>query len=156
MVYILQNKPFVITNPEHLESIVALIHDEFFVLDDVSFSKDEGIVHIPYRRILHNHPGKLVRNWIISKTYEVDVIRSELTFYNVREYTINDRSHIGTYSFNTILYYDGVLTIKCCEDINLRMLVSNVKIENRDLEIKGKARISRSIFWASNNSKVYD
>jgi len=145
-----------VTDADHLESIVGVIHDEFFELDDVSFSKEQGVVSIPYRRMFHGHPGRMVRNWLIYRTYEVDVIRSMLTIRNAKEYTINDRSHIGTYSFNTISHDNGALLIKCCEDLDLRLLVSEIEIESRDLEVKGKARISKLFSMESYTGTVYD
>ena len=153
---IMQKEPVVVTNADHLECIVGLIHDEFFELDDVCFSKDQGVVSIPYRRMFHGHPGRLIHNWLIYRRYEVDVIHSMLTIRNVKEYTINDKSHIGTYSFNTISYDNGALRIKCCEDLDLRLFVSGVEIENHDLEVKGKARISKLFSMESYTGKVYD
>ena len=87
---IMQKEPVVVTNADHLESLLDLIHDEYFDLDEVSFSKDEGVVSIPYRRMFHGHPGRMVRNWLICRTYEVDVIRSMLTIRNVTKYTFID------------------------------------------------------------------
>lgn len=152
----MHKEPVVVTNAEQLESIICIIHDEFFELDDVCFSKDQGIISIPYRRMFHGHPGRLVRNWLIYRTYEVDVIYSILTIRNVNEYTINDRSHIGTYSFNTISYDKGILLVKCCEDLDLQLFVSGVEIESHDLEVKGKARISKLFSMESYTGKVYD
>ncbi len=153
---IIQKEPLVVTSADDLRSLIGLIHDEHFDLDDVSFLKDQGLVTIPYRRIFHGHPGRMIRNWLIFRTYEVDVIRSLLTIRNVEEYTFDDRSHIGTYSFNTVSHSNGVLLIKCCEDLDLRMVVSKIEIESRDLEIRGKARITHGLFWSSNTVKVYD
>ena len=64
---IMQKKPVIVTKAENLESIVSLIHDEFFILDEVSYSEGEGVVNIPYRRIFHGHPSRIVRNWLISR-----------------------------------------------------------------------------------------
>jgi hypothetical protein len=153
---ILQREPVVVTSADHLESIVGLVHDEYFELSDVSFSKDEGVVSIPYRRMFHGHPGRMLRNWLICRTFEVDVIRSMLTIRNVKDYTFDDKSRIGTYSFNTISYDNGAILINCCEDLDLHIFASEIRIESRDLEVKGKARISRGLFWESSTSKVYD
>jgi len=153
---IMKKEPVVVTNADHLESIVGLIHDEFFDLDDVSFTKDEGIVSIPYCRMFHGHLGRRIRNWLIYRTFEVDVIRSILTIHNVKEYTFDDRSHIGSYSFNTVSYDSRILLIKCNEDLDLRLFVSEVEIESLDLEVKGKARISKLFFVESYTGKVYD
>ena len=153
---IILKEPLVVTRADDLGSLIGLIHDEYFDLDDVSFFKERGLVTIPYRRIFHGHSCRMIRNWLIYRTYEVDVIRSVLTIRNVEEYTFDDRSHIGTYSFNTVSYDKGALLIKCCEDLDLRMVVSKIEIESRDLEIRGKARITHGLLWSSNNSKVYD
>ena len=153
---IILKEPLVVTSADELGPLIGLIHDEYFDLDDVSFFKDRGLVTIPYRRIFHGHTGRMIRNWLICRTYEVDVIRSVLTIRNVEEYTFDNRSHIGTYSFNTVSHDKGALLIKCCEDLDFRMVVSKIEIESRDLEIRGKARITRGLFWSSNISKVYD
>ena len=153
---IILKEPLVVTSADDLDSLIGLIHDEYFDLDDVSFFKDRGLVTIPYRRIFHGHTGRMIRNRLICRTYEVDVIRSVLTIRNVEEYTFDDRSHIGTYSFNTASHDKGALLIKCCEDLDFRMVVSKIEIESRDLEIRGKARITRGLLWSSNISKVYD
>ncbi len=153
---IIQKEPLVVTSADDLRSLIGLIHDEYFDLDDVSFLKDQGLVTIPYRRIFHGHPGRMIRNWLICRTYEVDVIRSLLTIRNVEEYTFDDRSHIGTYSFNTVSHDKGSLLIKCCEDLDLRVVVSKIEFESRDLEIRGKARITHGLLWSTTISKVYD
>lgn len=153
---IIKKEPLVVTSADDLRSLIGLIHDEYFDLDDVSFLKDQGLVTIPYRRIFHGHPGRMIRNWLIFRTYEVDVIRSVLTIRNVEEYTLDDRSHVGTYSFNTVSHDKGALLIKCCEDLDLRIVVSAIEIESRDLEIRGKARITCGLLWSSNINKVYD
>jgi hypothetical protein len=153
---IILKEPLVVTSADELGPLIGLIHDEYFDLDDVSFFKDRGLVTIPYRRIFHGHTGRMIRNWLICRTYEVDVIRSVLTIRNVEEYTFDDRSHIGTYSFNTVSHDKVALLIKCCEDLDFRMVVSKIEIESRDLEIRGKARITRGLLWLSTISKVYD
>ncbi len=145
-----------VTSAYDLGPLISLIHDEHFDLDDVSFFKDRGLVTIPYRRIFHAHPGRMISHRLFCRTYEVDVIRSLLTIRNVEEYTFDDRSHIGTYSFNTVSHDKGALLIKCCEDLDLRMVVPKIEIESRDLEIRGKARITHGLLWSTTISKVYD
>ena len=61
---IIQKEPVVVTSADALDSVIGLIHDERFELDDVSFAKDQGVVTIPYRRMFHGSPGRLVRNWL--------------------------------------------------------------------------------------------
>ena len=153
---IIQKEPVVVTSANALDSVIDLIHDEYFELDDVSFSKDQGVVTIPYRRIFHGNPGRLIRNWLICRTYELDVIRSILTVRNVREYEVDDRSHIGAYSFNTMSYDNRSLLIKCCEDCGLRMVTHKLEIESRDVEVKGKSRVTQGFLWESNTGHVYE
>ena len=153
---IILKEPLVVTSADDLGPLIGLIHDESFDLNDVSFFKERGLVTIPYRCIFHGHTGRMIRNWLICRTYEVDVIRSVLTIRNVEEYTFDDRSHIGTYSFNTVSHGKGVLLIECCEDLDFRMVVSKIEIESRDLELRGKARITHGLLWSSTTTKVYD
>lgn len=154
---IIQKVPLVVTSADDLDCMNGHIHDEYLELDDVSFSKDKAVVTIPYRRIFHGHPGRLIRNWLILKTYEVDVIRSILTISNVQEFEIDDKSHVGAYSFNTMSNDNGILLIKCNEDCDLRMVVNKLEVESRDLEVKGKARITHGVFGFGDmyTSRVY-
>lgn len=151
---IIQKEPLVIRSADALDSIITLIHDKYFELDDVSFSKEQGIVTIPYRRMFHGGPGRLVRNWLICRTYEVDVIRAMLTIRNVEGYEVDDRSRIGTYSFNTVSCDNNILEIKCCENCSLRMVTPKIEIESRDLEIRGKSCITHGLLWSASSSRA--
>lgn len=152
----LNSEPLIVTKWEDISQILDVIHDEYFDLDAIKFDHSDRVLEIPYRRIFHDCPGKLIRNWLVFKTYEVDVIHSKLTIRNVEEYSANDRSHIGTYSFNRLSYTDGTLLIESNEDLDLRMVVPSINIESRDLEIRGKARIREGLFWDSSESKFYE
>jgi len=153
---IMQKAPLKVIRAEDLECLVDLIHDEYFDLDDVSFSEGDGTVTIPYRRVFHGHPGRLIRKWLLWRTHEVDVIRSVLTIRNVQHYEPDDRSCIGTYSFNTVSYESGTLLIACDPNLDLRVVVPKIIIESRDLEIRGRARITHGLFWEANTSKAYE
>ena len=153
---IINKEPVVVKSVDALDSVIGMIHDEHFELDEVSFSEEQGVVTIPYRRMLYGNSGRLIRNWLICRTYELDVIRSILTIRNVQEYEVDDRPHIGTYSFNTISYDNGSLLIRCCEDCDLRMVASKLEIESRDLEVKGKSRVTCGLFWESSTGHVYE
>ena len=153
---IIQKEPVVVTSADGLDSVIGLTHDEHFDMDDVSFSKEQGVVRIPYRRMFHGHPGRLVRNWLIYRIYELDVIRSILTIRNVEEYHVDDQPHIGTYSFNTMSYTNGSLLIKCCEDCDLRMVIHKLEIESRDVEVRGKSRVTHGFLWKSSTGLVYE
>lgn len=153
---IIQKNPLRITEARQLEDLNGLIHDEFFELDDVRFQKDRKIVEIPYRRIFYDGPRRLVRNWFIFKTVEVDVIRALLTVRNVQEYTYKDSARIGTFSFNTVTYDGTVLLFECCEPLQLRMFVSKLDVESQDTGVRGKARITQGFLWDSYSGKVYE
>jgi len=153
---IIQKEPVVVTSADGLDSVIGLTHDEHFDMDDVSFSKEQGVVRIPYRRMFHGHPGRLIRNWLICRTYELDVIRSILTIRNVEEYHVDDRSHIGPYSFNTMSYANGSLLIKCCEDCDLRMVTRKLEIESRDVEVRGKSRVTYVFLLELSTGNVYE
>ena len=153
---IIQESPLRVTSASQLEELNSLIHDEYFDLDDVRFHKDQKIVEIPYRRIFHDGPSRLIRSWFIFKTVEVDVIRALLTIRNVEEYTFKDSAGIGTFSFNTISHDGTTLLFECCEPLELRIVVSQIDIESRDIETRSKARITHGLFWSSSSSKIYD
>ncbi len=151
---IIQKEPIVVRIADSLDYIIGHIHDEFFELDSVNFSKEEGIITIPYRRIFHGNPSRLIRNWIIYRTYEVDVIRAILTIRNVEGYEVDNRSRIGTYSFNEISYDKNLLKIVCCEDCDLLIATNKIEIESRDIEVRGKSRISHGLFFSAFSGKV--
>ncbi|MHC4645551.1 MAG: hypothetical protein ACYTBJ_08610 [Planctomycetota bacterium] len=152
---ILLKRPLRITSTDDLEDLNRLMHDEYFDLSDVTFHKELRTVEIPYRRIFHDGPSRVIRNWLIFKTVEVNVIRAGVTVHNVEEYTFKDSARIGTFAFNTISYDNGVLRFECCEPLELRMVVSKIDIESRDIEIRGKARITHGLFWSADSGRVY-
>jgi hypothetical protein len=153
----LEKEPFVLTDVDDMDSLLCLIHDEHFELADLKYSKEDGLVTIPYRRIFHGRSRRLIRNWFIWKTYEIDVIRAALTIKNVKSLEIDDRSKIGTYSFNTMSYEDEVLRIICCEDCEIRIAASQLEIESREIEVRGKAQVSFFFFLCECSSgKVWE
>jgi hypothetical protein len=153
---IIRREPIVAGSEDSLDYIIGHIHDEFFELDSVNFSREEGIITIPYRRIFHDNPGRLIRNWIIYRTYEVDVIRAILTIRNVEGYEVDDRSRIGTYSFNTLSYDKNLLKIVCCEDCDLLIVTKKIEIESRDIEVRGKSCVSHGLFFSTFGGRVYE
>lgn len=156
MTTILKSEPVKIADVGEFPKLLDLMHDEFFSLEDVRFDPQGHLVEVPYRRIFHEDPGRVIRNWLIFRTHEVDVIRSMLTVRHVQDWSFVDKAQVGTYSFNTLSYDQGVLLIECCPVLELRMVVTKLEIESRDLEIRGKARITHGFFWESNTGKVYE
>jgi hypothetical protein len=151
-----RKEPLVVTTGGQLDMLNGLIHDEFFELKDVSFSREGGMITIPYRRVFHGHPGRQIRNWVLWKTYEVDVIRSLLAISNVVDYSVEDSSRLGTYSFCGVSYDDAVVVVDCCQALEMRIIVTGLRIETCDLEVRGKTRINRGFLWYSGPGKIYD
>lgn len=145
-----------VTSPDQLDALMGIVHDEHFELDDVTFSPEQRIVEIPYRRIFHGAPSRTIRNWLVFKDIEVDVVRAMLRIHHVSDFSFEDSAGIGTYSFNTISYDERTLKIVCCEPLELRMTVSRLFIQSRYLGVLGKARIRQGLFWASWGGQVYD
>lgn len=133
-----------VTTLEDIKALNNLIHDEWFDLDSVQFSPDQGQVTLPYRRKFHGNPARTVRNWLIYKIKEVDLIQAQLRVFNVLDFSIDDQENLNTYSFN-LAEYDpdtSTLNIYCTPGLKLRMEISAIHIESQDLEISGTAKIS--------------
>jgi len=135
-----------VTTPENLNSLNNLIHDEWFDVDEIQYDPEQGIVELPYRRKFHGGPARTIRNWLFYTVKEVDVIQSRLRIYNVNDYSIRDRAHTGSYSFNVAEYNQdtSALLLRCDPNLELKMKVSELLIESDDLEIAGQSRIS---YW---------
>jgi hypothetical protein len=148
-----------LTDPCQFDELLCMIHDEFFDLDEVRYFNEQCVLEIPYRRVFHNGPSRIVRQWIIYTVREKDVIRSRLRIHGVKGYEVQDLAQINTYSFNTIEYdpHASELTVRCDPDLKLIIQVSELQIESQDLEVKGKSRISYLCFLIESYSgKVYD
>lgn len=135
-----------VNSKNQLDSLSGYLHDEFFVLDDVLYSEGEGTVIIPYRRMFHDLPKKLVRNWLLFKVYESDIIHSLLTISNVLNCRFEDKAKIGSYSFVEVKYNNGLLIFECSPELKLELAISKIDIECQDKEIKGKTKISSGLF----------
>jgi len=157
----MNNKKFIkfaIKTPDEFNHLLDYIHDEFFEVEDIKYDETKKILEIPYRRIFHNGPSRVIRNWIIFKTIEVDVLRCLLKIRNVERYEITDKAHIGAYSFNDLKYdkESKQLIFECCEPCEIRVKISAINIEYEELEYRSKAKITQGFPWDSNNSRIYD
>lgn len=157
----MNNKKFTkltIKNPDEISRLLDYLHDEFFEIEDIKYDETKRILKIPYRRIFHNGPSRVIRNWIIGRTIEVDVLRCLLRIKNTEKYEITDEAHIGVYSFNSLKYNkeSKQLIFTCCEPCELRVNISEINIEYEELEYRSKARITQGFCWDSNSSKIYD
>lgn len=150
---------FEIHSPEELEKLNGYIHDEYFELPEVVFNEESREVIIPFRRIFHEGKECKIRSGFFTNTYEKDVLRAEIKLYNVCEFEVKDNSKIETYSFNELSYDPSKKRIDfiCCEDCRLSLSVTELNVEYRELEFKGRARITRGpLFIESSGPRVYD
>jgi hypothetical protein len=145
-------KSIKITSEKQIEEIVDLIHDEYFELKDSFYNKEERTVIIPYRRIFHEGQRKTIRNYLIYRVEEVDAIRSILTIKNVLKYNFIDKEKIGDYSFNEIKVSNNRMDIICDPNLEMNLEISNIDIESKDIELKGKVRISYFLFFIEGSS----
>lgn len=145
-----------ITSPDQLQKLEGIVHDEYFELDDVDFQRDKSIVEIPYRRIFHDGPSKIISNRILYKVCEVDVVRAVLITHNVGEFSIQDSARIGTYSFNSISYDGHTVKIACDPSLELTIEVPHLLVQSRYLQERGKARITQGLFGELSDGKVYE
>ena len=84
------------------------------------------------------------------------MLRCLIRIGHVEQFDIIDKSQIGTYSFNVVEHVAGSnsLTFECCEECKLRLTISGLSIEYREVEYRGKARITYHLFGESNDSTV--
>ncbi len=80
----IKNEPLVVTCTEGLDKLIGQVHDEFFILDNIKYDKDQQIVEIPYRRMFHGGPYRIIRNIFGIKRIEIELIRSLLIIRNVK------------------------------------------------------------------------
>ncbi len=143
--------------PEQLARLDGLLHEEYFEVADISFSPEQRVLEIPYRRIFHAGPRRTVISLgPIYHAVEVDVIRAALRIHNVVEYKVSGDKGIGVYSFNTVSCDEGCVRIAACEPLNIEARVSELLVESEYVGTKGKARISYFLGMESTSSKVRD
>ncbi|MBI4354320.1 MAG: hypothetical protein HY595_03705 [Candidatus Omnitrophica bacterium] len=148
-----------IVDPLKLDSLNDVIHDEYFKLEDIIYDKEGGVVEIPFRRIFHYHqPPRIIQRRWFWKVGEVDALRCLLRISHVQQYEVADQSRIGTYSFDAVEHASdsNLLIFTCCQDCELRLTVSHLAIEYREIEYRGKARITYYPFGDSNDARIYE
>ena len=141
-----------INNINQIDQILDIIHDEYFNSKDIDYSKNDKVLTIPFRRIFHQGPRKTIKNYLIYKVQEVDVIRSILTIKNVSNFNVIDKEKIGDYSFNEIKVSNNRMDIICEPNFEMILEMTNIDVESVDIELKGKARISYFLFFMESNS----
>ena len=144
-----QLKRVAVTSAAGLSELTGLIHDEAFEVAEVAFDSKLGVVTIPFRRIFHGGPERVVRKTIFSRKREVEVLRAVIHIKHVTDAKTIDTEKIGTYTFEEVDFKTATsqLVFKACPKLELRFRVSSVEIEYEETQFAGKALITDGLFW---------
>jgi hypothetical protein len=153
-----ESNNLIIRKPSEFGQLLDLIHDEYFDPQEIKYIKSERIIEIPYRRIFHGGQSNVIKNRLLSKELEVDVLRCLLRIKHVESYEFTDKAGFGEYSFNELQFDEksNQLIFIGCEPWELRINIAEILIENEELGYRGKARIKEGLFWESHSGKTYD
>lgn len=144
-----QLKRVAVTSAAGLSELTGLIHDEEFEVADVAFDSRLGVASIPFRRIFHGGPERVVRKTLFSRKREVEVLRAVIRIRHATDAKTVDTEKIGTYTFEEVAFESATsqLVFKACPKLELRFRVSTVEIEYEEIEFAGKALITDGVFW---------
>ncbi len=108
-------------SPEDLNAIVNLVHDRYFLLDDIAHDNDLHTVSIPFRSRSHINRD------------DAGPYRTPLTIVirNVVSFTVNDTERVKWYDFNTFRYdvKTAMLSISTGVPILITCKVSALHVE---------------------------
>jgi hypothetical protein len=132
-----------------LTKLADLIHDEEFDVADVRFDSKLGVATIPFRRIFHGGPGRVVRKTLFTQKREVEVLHAVIYVKHVTDAKITDAEKIGTYTFEEVVCETAAsqLVFKACPKLELRFSMSKLEIEYEETGAAGKAVIISGLFW---------
>lgn len=135
--------PIRATDPDALNIISGLLHDEYFDLDGVRFDRDAEAAEIPVRRQFHSGPERLIKKGLVFNIYEKEWMRSLVTIRTVRSWEALKDQGIGSYSFCTWHFSEGIIEVKCNEALVLKFHVDDLDVNVANVGFQGKARIKR-------------
>ena len=144
-----QLKWVAVTSAAGVDELAGLLHDEEFEVEEVGFESRLGIVTIPFRKIFHGGPKRVIRKAIFYRKWEVDVLRAVIRIKHVTGAKTVDTERIGTYTFEEVAFEAAAsqLVFKACPKLELRFSVSSLEIEYEEIEFAGKAHITDGLFW---------
>lgn len=144
------------TDAEGLHQIADRLHDEYFDLDLVRYDATAGILEIPFRRIFHGGPCRVLKRRILYRVVEVDVLRCVLRFSNVVSYEAEERTGTGTCSLNTMRYdaAERSVVLECDPDCTMRVGVQRLGATYREIGFRGRSQIVQGLFWDSSSAEV--
>ncbi len=141
-----------------LQSLGERLYDECFDVDTMCYDEQTCTVDIPFLRIWHGGPRRVVKNRLIYRVEEVDVLRCSLRFLDVVRYTLQDPERIGAYTFEGFRRDEGqgLVAIHGSPNCIVMLAVGRIWAEYREIGFRGKSRITQGYFWDANSSAVYD
>ena len=144
-----QLKRVAVRSTAGLSELSDLIHDEAFEVAAVDFDSKLGVVTIPFRRIYHGGPERLIQKTIFSRKREVDVLRAFIRIKHVTDAKIIDTEKIGTYTFDKVAFETETsqLVFMACPKFLLRFRVSSLAIEYEETQFAGKVLITDGWCW---------
>jgi len=142
-------RKFRIVTPAGIGGLLDLIHDEEVDVREVAYDSELGVVTIPFRRIFHGGPERVVRKTLFSRKREVEVLCAVIRIRHVTDARTIDTERAGTYTFEDVAFETSAsqLVFKACPKLELRFSVSSVEIEYEETQFAGKALITDGLFW---------
>lgn len=140
-----------VTAPERIDEISGLLHDWFFDLDDIDFSREQRELLVPFRRWNESQAERVsARGWmrrlVGGTVWEAPWYRWRLVIRGATSYRIVDDAKIGGADFGGVAYDAAEGTLQILGNIPVRI---EVDVETVDVlvqetsEVLGRARFTR-------------
>jgi hypothetical protein len=132
-----------VDSEDRLPELDRLLRYEHFILTDVDFDVKDGIARLPFWRVWHRGPSATVRNWLVYRVREVDVVRSMLWVNAVAAYEPVGDIEMHTYEFLRVEYdrERQRVVFLCNPGLRLEFVVDGIRIQASDLMVTGKAYV---------------
>ncbi len=156
MTYGLLEEPLIAKDIESLEQISSLLHDEVVEVERIVHTPKKGNLLLPVRRQFHGAEETVIESGTLETVYEKDWMRSEIEIRHVLDWEKIDDHGIEDYTVNELEFDGKQLMFYFCEELRIRVRISQLEMEVRDKGFRGRARISRWRGGAeSSSSKIY-
>ncbi len=155
----IQLRSLTVENEERLPDLLDLLVGEHFVFTDIEYDAKSGLVKIPFWRVRHNGPSRLIRNWWFYRLHEVDVVKAMLWIRSVTTFEPVGEMEMHTYSFTNVQYRSNLQLLIFSADPGLRLnlCLRDINIQACDLKIEGKSHVHEiPFFWEACDGMIYD
>jgi len=112
-----------IREPEKLALAIDRIHDRWFDVDAMTYDPVTRVLRIPFWNRATSKPP------VNPATREPQPFDDLLEIYDAGEPTVEDKEHIGTYTFNVIAYSNRQVVINADPNVRIGCSVSSLHIE---------------------------